>query len=148
MKKVLSVLLAIMLLVQLCGFAIAETYTVTYTDPDGKTQTLTFDGTLYATENGKYVFTGATLDTTCGEYINEGIFASSQEDGQVTVEIAGDLIADFDGIFSLGQSTVLVGGDITADYTGIHAVEKSSVHVVGNVTSGHSEEYSYEDEDA
>ena len=113
MKKTLSVILAIMMLVQLCGLAVAETedptYAVIYTDPEGVRHDLTMTGELELTEDGEYLIS---------------------ED-----------VDNHGGVTTSGSASVTVEGNVTGYESGINAYQESEVHVTGDVTGGYMATY-------
>lgn len=113
MKKTLSVILAIMMLVQLCGLAVAETedptYAVIYTDPEGVRHDLTMTGDLELTEAGEYLI---------------------QED-----------VANHRGVIASWSASVTVEGNVTGHESAVNAYDESEVHVTGDVTGGYTATY-------
>lgn len=113
MKKTLSVVLAIMMLVQLCGLAVAETedptYAVIYTDPEGVRHDLTMTGDLELTEDGEYL-------------------------------ISGD-VDNYGGVIASWGASVTVEGNVTGYESAVNAYDESEVHVTGDVTGGYMATY-------
>ena len=113
MKKALSVILAVMMLVQLSGLALAETeeptYTVIYTDAEGEQHELEMTSDLPFQEEGQYLVT----EDVDNEY----------------------------GVTASGEVSVTVDGNVTGYENGVNAYDEAEVHVTGDVTGGHEETY-------
>ena len=156
MRKVLSLVLSLAMLLQVCfcslSFAEETGTTVTVVSADGTENTYTLnDGdNVRAWEEGSTVTVegdinsqnyGASAGNDASLTVNGNIDA--QYNGLVahdesTATVNGDITGGHEGVDAFGESTVTVNGDVTGEFSGVYASEKTTVAVNGDITAGNN----------